>query len=336
MPSSGRDGEAPAFVRPPLREGAIAIDVLVEGARLVVGFATPVWARVTGDGIDPSRVTLRATPEIGLRLDDGAPKIGCGGWAELAAVAEGHVAGVQIDASDANDHTGVWFGGLPVAPGAFFIDAPRHLDEGEPVTVTIVAPNPRDVVYVELDDERGRVFAAALPLAAPPGDPLPRAHLELPAIAPGLYWIVASGEPRGAERLAGAAIAKPLLVGDAPGVRPDEACSIGPFLAMRPARGLPRSLALDGMATRGASNRAKHRLGSLIGLVALAAAAALEVLLLTATARDARAAMLAALDAPEAERRRVAANTPGGSLVVAILITTLGFALLAALMIAMG
>ncbi|MCW5836105.1 MAG: hypothetical protein KIS78_27135, partial [Labilithrix sp.] len=325
-----------AAVRPSRRQGAIALDVLVEGERLVVGARTPLWTRVSAPGgADPARVTLEVTPEAGLRVDDDAAKVGCDGWAEIAAVAEGHVAGAQIEAEDPEGRRGVWFGALPVAPGAFFVGAPRFVPAATPHTVVLVAPNPRTVVYAEVDDERGRVFAAALPLAVEPGDPIPRARFEVPALAPGLHWIVVSGEPRGAERLAGAAIAKPFLVGGAPGVRPDEACSVGPWLARRPAAGFPRWLALDGMETRGAANRASHRLGLFIGLVSLLAAAALEALLLTAASREARAIMLLAdLDEPADDRARVTAKAPGGSLAIALLVALLGFALLAALMLA--
>lgn len=326
-----------AAARPSKRVGPLGIDVLVEGERLVVGFETPIWAHVVGSGVDPSRVTVHATPEAGLRLEKDEPKLACDGWAKIDAVAEGHVVGLQVDAKDPDGKTGVWFGALPVAPGAFFVGAPRHVPEGKAETVVLVAPNPRNVVYAEVDDERGRVFAAALPLAVEPGDPVPRARFEMPPLAPGLHWLVVSGEPRGAERLAGAAIAKPFLVGGAPGVRPDEACSIGPWLAKRPASGFPRWLALDGMVTRGASNRASHRLGLFIGLVSLVAAAVLEILLLTAASREARAAMLLAeLDEPEADRKRVVAKPPGGNLAVAILVAMLGFALLASLMVAKG
>ncbi|MBX3207253.1 MAG: hypothetical protein KF764_19555 [Labilithrix sp.] len=331
------DDGARAAVRPSKREGAIALDVLVEGERLVVGEATPLWAHVGAPGGDASRVTLTLTPEAGLRLDEDTAKIGCDGWAEIAAVADGHVAGIQIDAKDPDGRHGTWFGALPVAPGAFFVGAPRFVRAGTKETAVLVAPNPRTVVYAEVDDERGRVFAAALPLAVEPGDPVPRARFAMPALAPGLHWIVVSGEPRGAERLAGAAIAKPFLVGDAPGVRPDEACSIGPWLAKRPATGFPRWLALDGMATRGAANRASHRLGLFIGLLALFAAAVLEVLLLTAAAREARAIMLLAdLDEPAAARERVTAKPPGGGLAIALLVAVLGFALLAVLMLTKG
>lgn len=326
-----------AAARPSKREGAIAIDLVVEGERLVVGFETPIWAHVVAPGIEPTRVTLNATPEPGLVVDS-EPKIECDGWAELRTTAQAHVVGLQLEAKvlGSDDRKGLWFGALPVAPGAFFVGAPRFVPEGKAETIVLVAPNPRDVVYAEVDDESGRVFAAALPLKIEPNDPVPRARFAMPALAPGLHWFVVSGEPRGAERLAGAAIAKPFLVGSAPGVRPDEPCSIGPWLARRPASGFPRWLAIDGMATRGSANRARHRAGLAIGLVSLLVAAVLELLLLTAASREARAVMqLADLDEPE-ERDRVTAKPPGGGLAIALLVAMLGFALLAALMIAKG
>ncbi|HVH46613.1 MAG TPA: hypothetical protein VM925_29935 [Labilithrix sp.] len=324
-----------AAVRPSKRQGPIAIDVLVEGERLVVGFETTLWAHVIAP--DPARVKVDVTPEAGLRLEGEDAKVACDGWAKIAAVAEGHVAGMQVEAKDADGRKGVWFGALPVVPGAFFIGAPRFVPAAKAETAVLVAPNPRTVVYAEVDDERGRVFAAALPVVATSDDPVPRARFEMPPLAEGLHWIVVSGEPRGAERLAGAAVAKPFLVGGAPGVRTNEECSIGPWLARRPAAGFPRWLALDGMSTRGASNRASHRLGLFIGLASLFAAAVLEILLLTAAAREARAVMLLAdLDDPESERERITAKTPGGGLVIALLVAVMGFALLAVLMIAKG
>lgn len=337
----GRDAAADgdrSAARPSKREGAIGIDVLVEGERLVVGFETPLWAHLVATAapvLDPRQTAIRVTPEAGLRVEPEEPNIGCDGWAELRAVAEGHVVGVQLDAKARDGRTGVWFGAVPVAPGAFFIGAPRFVPAGKAETVVLIAPNPRNVAYAEVDDERGRVFAAALPVTTAPGDAVPRASFEMPPLAPGLHWLVVSGEPRGAERLAGAAIAKPFLVGDAPGVRAEEACSIGPWLSRRsPGLGFQRWLALDGMATRGANNRMSRRLGLAIGLGSLLVAAILEVLLLTAASREAREALLAELDDTAEDRERVTKKTPGGGLAIAILVALLGFALLAALMIA--
>jgi hypothetical protein len=330
------DDGSRAVARPSKREGTLPIDVLVEGERLVVGFDTTLWVHVAERGGAASHVAIEVSPEPGLVVDR-SPKVQCDGFAELTATAQAHVVGMEITAkADDGAKRGVWFGALPVAPGAFFVGHPRFVPEGRAETAVLVAPNPRKVVYAEIDDEHGRVFAAALPVTSEPGDGVPRARLDMPVLARGLHWIVVSGEPRGAERMTGATIAKPFLVGGDAAVRPDEPCSLGPWLARRPAAGFPRWLAVDGMATRGASNRARHRAGMLIGLVSLFAAAVLEVLLLTAASREARAALLLAeLDAA-APADRITAKAPGGGIAVALLVALLGFALLAALMIAKG
>jgi hypothetical protein len=234
--------------------------------------------------------------------------------------------------------SGKWFGALPVAPGAFFVSVPRTLPEGKATEAVLIAPNPRHVVYAELDDEKGRVAAGALAVGVEPGDPTPRARFPLPPLAAGLHWLVVSGEPRGAEHLGGATIAKPLLVGHADGVDADRPCSVGPWLAQHPASGFARWVALDGLPQRSAANRGRHRLGLGIGLVALLAAALLEAILLVAGARGARDALQRRMAALEggAEASRVTAPPAGGGLAVALLVAVLGFALLAALVVTKG
>src|SRR5205823_438618 len=101
---------------------------------------------------------------------------------------------------------GSWFGVLPVAAGAFLPSIDRVVPEGKPTEAVLVAPNPRSVVYAEVDDEAGRAAAAALDVRIEPGDPTPRARFVIPPLAAGLHWLVVSGEPRGGERLGGAAV----------------------------------------------------------------------------------------------------------------------------------
>ena len=187
----------------------------------------------------------------------------------------------------------------------------------------------------EINDSEGRVLAAALPLTALPGEPLPVAHVPIPqSLAMGKYWMVASGDPRGAEKLSGATITRSFELYDGPRPR-DEDPSRERATAIRGSRaippGFPRWLALDGIATRGAQNRARHRRGLFIGLFALGAAALLEVLLLTAAAREAK---LVLAQADNENPERVTAKPPGGGVVVAILVALLGFAFLAALIVA--
>jgi hypothetical protein len=289
-----------------------------------------------------------------LSAKEKATTCGAAGWAEFPMTAQAHVTGAGFVAHAGADAavTGKWFGALPVAAGAFFISMPRVLKEAEASDVVLLAPNPRDVVYAELDDTRGRIVAGALPVATEKGDATPRARFELPPLAPGVYWLVVSGEPRGAEHMAGAAVSKTFLVGDGTrgiaeadgegsrsgtAIDVHDACSLGPWLAQRPAAGFPRWIALDGLPARSASNRFRHLLGLLIGLVSLLAAGILETLLLVAASRESRIALqLAELDDDDPSATKVTASTPGGGVVTAILIVVLGLALLAVLLIAKG
>lgn len=349
--------ETAVAARPTVRSGVVGLDVVIEGERLIAGFSTPLWVRVTPpSGAAKTGMVIEADPEPGL-LAEREKATTCGaGWAEFPMTAQAHVTGAgfvargrataEVDGgadgganAGAGGVTGKWFGALPVAAGAFFVSVPRWLKENEASTAVLIAPNPRDVVYAELDDTRGRVVAAALPVATEKGDPTPRARFDLPPLAPGLYWLVVSGEPRGAEKMAGAALGKTFVVGDgqAQGVNVHDACSLGPFVAQRPAAGFPRWVALDGLPARSASNLFRHRLGLFIGLVSLLAAGILETLLLVAASREARIALqLAELDEDDPAAKKVTAATPGGGVVAAILIVVLGLALLAVLLIAKG
>jgi hypothetical protein len=330
-------------------------------------------------GMAAAGLVIAADPEPGLVSGRAKTTTCGAGWAEFPMTAQAHVTGatflayraaavacagagadVGADAgagaeagaeagADAGDDAGAtgtprhpagrWFGALPVAAGAFFISAPRGFEAQKPSDVVLIAPNPRDVVYAELDDTRGRVVAAALPVVTETGDPTPRAHFAIPPLAPGLYWLVVSGEPRGAERMAGAAVSKAVLVGDgAPfGVNVQDACSLGPWLAQRPATGFPRWVALDGLPARSSDNRSRHMIGLLIGVISLLAAGLLETLLLVAASREARVSLqLAELDDEDPSAAKVTAQTPGGGVVVAVLIVVMGLALLAVLLIAKG
>lgn len=317
----GRSEASRAAARPAKRVGPIPIDVLVEGERLVPGFESSVWIHAPG----ASAVEIEPEPGLEVQKTHLAP-CDASGFMEAVVTARAHVVGFSVKAGESE-----WYGPLPVAPGAFFVGMPRVVSEGTATDVVLVAPNPRKVVYAEVDDTNGRVWAAALPVALDPGDAIPRAKLTLPPLAKGLHWLVVSGEPRGAEKLAGAAFAKPFEVG-----RARDACVVGPWLAERPAEGFPRTLALDGMAVRGASNAKRRRIGLLIGFIALAAAAILDAILMIAMAREARAVTLLADLAEGEDPKAITAKPPGGSLAVGLLVAVLGFAFLAVLLVTKG
>jgi hypothetical protein len=326
--------------RPTVRKGAIGLDVVIEGERLIAGFPTSAWVHATPPaGVAASGIAIDVEPEPGL-LADREKATTCGaGWAEFPLTAQAHVTGATFLAHSktADEDSGRWFGALPVAAGAFFIRMPRTIDAGVATSAELVAPNPRDVVYAEIDDTHGRIVAAALPVKNDGKDPTPRARFDIPPLAPGLYWLVVSGEPRGAEHMAGAAVAKTFLAGTVAGVDVHDACTVGPWLAQRPATGFPRWTALDGLPARSASNRFRHLLGLLIGVLSLFAAGVLETLLLVAASREARVALqIAELDEDDPAGAKITARTPGGGVVMAVLIVVLGLALLAVLLIAKG
>jgi hypothetical protein len=358
------------YARPTVRNGIVGLDVVIEGERLIAGFPTSVWVRATTPaGMANAGLPVEAEPEPGLLAPRDKATTCAAGWAEFAMTAQAHVtgsaflayrpraagtgtgtdAGADADAgasADASADAGAggvryplarWFGALQVAPGAFFISMPRAIEENKASTAVLIAPNPRDVVYAELDDTRGRVVAGALKVLTEPGDPLPRARFELPPLAAGVYWLVVSGEPRGAERMAGAAVGRTIVVGNVPGLDVHDACIVGPWLAQRPAAGFPRWMALDGLPKRSEENRSRHLIGLLIGVLSLLAAGILETLLLVAASREARVSLqLAELDEDDPSAAKVTAKTPGGGVVVAILIVVMGLALLAVLLIAKG
>jgi hypothetical protein len=333
---------------PNKREGPIDLDLIIETGRLVTGFPTPVWIHVVPPaGIAPDSVTLEAEPEVGLDVAE-APKKPCAnGWTEMRATALGHVVGISIKATS-GDAKGFWFGALPVAAGAFFPSIDRVVPEDKETTAVLIAPNPRNVVYAEVDDERGRAIAAGLDVKtdadADAGDATPRARFTIPPLAPGLHWLIVSGEPRGGEKLRGATVARPFLVGAPPAGASltarigdaERACDVGPYLAQHPTSGLTRYISLDGFPARNQKNRERHRTGMFIAMVSLVAAAILEVLLLAAASREARIQLqLAELD-EDAPAEKVTAKPPGGGLAIGLLVAILGFALLAALLVMKG
>jgi hypothetical protein len=324
----------PQMVPPNKKSGDVDLTVVIQGGRLVTGFATPLWVHARPEAVAAAGLTIDVEPEPGLRADTKTVTACANGWAEVPLVAEAHVTGAKLLATSTShpETKGEWFGALPVAAGAFYPSIDPVLPARTEATAVLIAPNPRNVVYAEIDTINERVFAAALHVAVEPGDPTPRAKMAIPPLEPGQYWLVVSGEPRGAEHLSGATITRPFFVREKKNMY--VACEDGPDLAQRapPADGFPRWIALDGLPARSAGNRGKHRLGLLIAMVALTAAGLLEAILLAAASREARVQLqLAELD-EGVDAEKVTAKPPGGGLAIAILAAVLGFALLAALL----
>ncbi len=315
VPPGWKDVARTLTARATKRDGAIVLDVAPLGGRLAVGFPGSLWVRATdGEGHPLEAATIDVEPEPGLEV--AAPRVAtcASGWAEIIATPTFHTAGLSLHARAA-EADGLWYGAVPVAGGASHVAVPLRLPAWQARTLDVFAAGTRGAVYAEVDDARGRIAAQILDA--------PRGGLALPALAPGLYWLVTSSEPRGAELLAGASLARPVLVEAPASAR--GACDVGAALVAGGAVGFPREIALDGFADQRARARGRHRLGATIGLASLIVAAALEALLLL------RAAQRGAGLSPALTRR-----APAGSFVLALLAGMLGFALLAALLLYRG
>ena len=328
------------FVRPSKRDGDVALDLAIQGGALTPGFPTSTWIRATdaASGAPLPGVTIDVEPEPGLTVPVPTTTTCAEGWAEISAQPIIHVVGLSLHAHAAGGKSGDWYGSPPVAPGASYVALPPTLDGREAHAFDVIAPTAREVAYVEVDDAEGRAVAAALTLEAKPGEQ-PHARFEVPPLAGGLHWLVTSGEPRGADSLRGAALARPFWVEPGAGeARADPAprgpCALGAHLATHPAAAFHRWLALDGFKGREDANAKSHRIGLALSLGSLAVAAVLELLLiLTGTQRTRDDLQRAARDLDDrGAGASMTTRTSTGSIAIGVLIALLGFGLLASLL----
>jgi hypothetical protein len=339
----GPDERTSPWVPASKRGGNLAVEVAIDGQKLAAGFPASVWVlvmdRVSATPVAGARVD--AEPEPGLELAQASATTCANGWAELVATAKMHVVGVSLQATDpaASEATirpgqrtrsGEWFGALPVAPGGSFVALPEDATPGTAIPLVIQVPTMGRLVYLEVDDSHGRAFAA-VPAVLTSAGGWPTATVVVPPLAAGAYWVVTSGDPRGAESLEVATLARPMVVGGGARVR----CETGPELAQMAAAPFQKWIALDG--TRGAMARtgAKRARGLVLAWGGLAIAAALEALLLVRAAGRARRDVARLRAALSEEGDRVPELAPPFSLtnlVIGILLALLGFALVGSLL----
>jgi len=327
----GPEGREATPVRATQRTGALVVDAWVTDERLVVGYPVPVVVRVRGEGGAPvADAELVAAPEPGLEAS-GFTRTCASGYAFGAVKALFHTVGMRLTAKARDGREGSTFSAYPVAHGAYYVDAARDVPANMPFAVTVRAPGVRDVAYAEVDDSRGRVFAT--PLALTPDVLGPSAAFEVPPLPAGAYWVVTSSDPKGAERIEGATVARALRVG----AMNLEGCDARADLAMHPGAGFVRTELLDGLPSRRRDDTKRERLGLTIALIGLFSAAVIETLLTLRIVREARETLETAVRASEAEggaaAARVTRRSSAGSVVVGIAIVVLGFALLAALLV---
>jgi hypothetical protein len=365
--ASGRAEPSPPLSPPPppsawaryaRRAGPVSLDVALLGQRAASGFPASLWIRArdaaTGKPRDGMAITVESDP--GLTPAEPTVTTDALGWAHLVVTPMGFSVPLLLHAGYAGPQTGPpgddggeWAGGLFISPGGSRIAMQDRYPPGAPIALEVTVPTLRKTAYVEVDDAAGRAWAVAV--ALPPSDAqMPRAALQAPPLAPGLYWAVAADDPTGASKLGPGSMARPFFVAESDdaallfGADPD-ACAaprdiremsriVSACLALVAPAPVPRWTALDGFAFQRARDAHRRARGLSIALGAIAIAVILEVLLLLRIVAAARARLRAA----SAETDAGIALRPSRvwGIVVSLLVAMLGFALLGAFLVRLG
>lgn len=294
-------------------EGPIALDVGIEGARLGARLPGRVWVRARDRGTDArlDGVTLTVEPDAALALlDTAAPT--CQGWTSFTVRPEFHVVGATIRAKSAAGAEGTWFGALPVAGGADDVAMPRPWPESTEVPLTVRSLGVAKNTYLEIDDDHGRVFGAALSLV-PSASGETSADVRVPPLSAGAYWIVTSRTARGAADIEGGTLARPLYVG--PEAR---GCAERAERALALGRGFDRAVLAESVVRASAARQSGWRA---FALGALAIGCGFELVLLFLRWRDANRDLSRVVG--------ISADNRLALLAVGALLTILGFGLLA-------
>ncbi len=324
------------FVPAMRRSGDLVVDLLVYGGTLVPGAATDVVVEVrdrAGRGVDGVAVALE--PEPGLRVDSAFPPTAAGGWTSARVTAEFLTAACTISVTPpgTSSPAATWYGPIPVSPGGAIVDLPTTFAADTPHPLALAVPPASPRLYVEVLDSQGRDFGAAIDLTRQEAG---RATAVLPPLAPGVYWLVTSSDARGAESMTATTVARPFRVraGEA------ERAPISELARLAPPH-VTRALSLDGLAApHRRADRARRR-ALMIALGALVVATILEALLILRAAgrsrdrlqRVSEEALSLGLGELEAPATRTGARV---RVAVLMLVTLLGFALVALLLLDRG
>jgi hypothetical protein len=333
------------------REGDVVLDVAMVGQRVSPGFPSTICVRAT----DRTTGTPRADAEIEAEDDPSWTRMGPGartdseGWTQIEVRAVGLAVSLGLRARARDGRTGAWVGGLFVSPGSAGLETRARWSPDDEPRIDIVAPGPRATEYVEIDDARGRAWAATV---TPTGDPtaLPMATVHVPRLTPGLYWAVAAGDPVGASELGPSTTVRPFFVAAsdeaalALGTDPagcaarrdarEASTALWPCLALAAARPVARWTAVDGLPAVVAKARARRSRGVRVAIGAIAVAALIEMALLLRMAAATRANF--EIDGGGVARGSAGAIVRWWSIGIALLVGLLGLFLLAAFVVGAG
>ncbi len=319
-PSGNVRGNVTRTTLTPIRRERDDLDVAILGGALASEFSSEVWVRARDhqlhprldDHHDPNAVSgahVQILPVDGLSIATNDAVTDDEGWAKLDVTAKT----LAVEATIQLNFKGIvssWTGAFPIVLGA--TRASITQDDAGNLHASVTRPLvTKSDAYVEIDDDVGRIFGDAVPLAADQND-FASAQINLPKLDPGNYWIVSGSGPRAAETMSAGTFAIPFRVGEK-GLEP----STGE-LAQRHAGGFPRAVVLDGFleARRVAAQR-RHR-GISIAFAALAIGAVVEALSILRAARA----------GSNVKATWITGKT--GQMAIGVGVSLLGFALLAA------
>ncbi|HEY3816749.1 MAG TPA: hypothetical protein VGL81_06240 [Polyangiaceae bacterium] len=350
-PPLPRDPPATAWARFARREGDVVLDVAVAGERVATGIPATLWVRARDAATHAALAGVNVEAERDSAFVPAAPRVttDARGWARVVATPVGHAVSVVLHATAAGGKTGVWAGGLYISPGAAELALDERVAPGKEPVIDVVVPTMRTTAYLEIDDARGRAWAAAVPVKGAPGE-LPRATVHAAPLAPGLYWAVAAGDPTGASELGPGTLARPFFVAESdevalafgtdrdtctPPADPREtARAVSECLALAGPTPVPRWTALEGFTMQHARDAAKRSRGLALALGGILLAVILEAVLLLKAAASSRARLKAAEQEGGAGAGRLVGR--GWTVGIAVLVAMMGFALMAAFLARVG
>jgi hypothetical protein len=343
-----------AFVR---RDGDIEIDAVLVGERAAPGFPATLWVRAleraSGHPIAHANIQLEGdaslTPPVATATTDAR------GWAPIAVTPLGLAVTVTLRARTAGSGEGPailgeWVGPFPMAPGAARVDVQPRSRPGEEVEIALTEPVPWRNAYLEVDDARGRAWAATASGGVRRPDGSVSMGWHVPGLPPGLYWTVASAAPFASTEGETRTTYRAFFVADSdeaalafgtsaqactgPLDPRDATRALGPCLALSARTPVERWMALDGFASLRARDEATRARGLRVALGGLLAAALLEAALLLRGAARARVRLQEETGGERAGGGGAASRA--WTVVVTVLVALLGFALLAGFLSRVG
>lgn len=332
------------------RDGDVVLDVAVYGQRLAPSFATPLWVRATSRAGAPLANVSLTLETDGLTLSTTTAKTDARGWAELSATAQMHYVSLGISAASEPraQATGEWAGTIATAPGASHAKLGARVLPDQMHAFELVGAS-EHIAYVEVQDAQGRAWADAVALV-PDASGAPRATLRMPPLREGLYWLVTSGTPSGAENISSSTLIDPFVVAASDDAAlgfgafkevctrasdaSDSARVVGPCVALSAAPGpFARWVALEGFAAKHAHDAGRRQRGIALAAGAMLVAAVLEGLIIVTGVRDARRKLRASGESASDEMKDSAPRVTALQLAIGLLVALLGFALVATLVL---